>query len=149
MTMPEDYMSISNSTALQPGGKASQAFFALARFALYVDDPADWKDAMAPIRRMAREAMEAVVAEIEETEAGPVVRRNATTVDLKTAASALAKVLGDDRRVVCVVTRADLIAVMIDHTKHSRPEIPTTWQGWPVEVVDHGPMAVMGGDPDA
>lgn len=68
--MPEDYMSICNKTALQPGGKASQAFFVLARFALYVDDPADWKDAMAPIRRMAREAMDAVVAEIEPPTTG-------------------------------------------------------------------------------
>lgn len=76
-------------------------------------------------------------------------RRPGITVDLKTAASGLSKVLGDDRRVVCVCVRAESIAVMIDHTKRNRPEIPSTWQGWPVEIVDHGPMAVMGGDPNA
>lgn len=98
-----------------------------------------------------REFMEyaEVIGALEGDRLKPTERRNGTTVDLKTAASALAKVLGDDRRVVCVAVRATSIAVMIDHTKRSRPEIPADWQGWPVEIVDHGPMAVLGGDPDA
>jgi hypothetical protein len=67
--------------------------------------------------------------------------------DLKRAASALAAKYQDDRRVTSIVCRASSIAVFVDHTRRPAIELPSSWMGWPVEVVDSGPMATMGGDP--
>lgn len=83
-------------------------------------------------------------------EAFPGPPKPTPAVDLKSSASALAKLFQDDRRVISVAVRAASIAIFVDHTKQPRFVFEGgTFRGWPVEIVDHGPMAVMGGDPNA
>lgn len=71
------------------------------------------------------------------------------TVTLKEAASELAKRYRDDRRITSIGIGSDSIVVFVDHTKLPAVELPSEWKGWPVRVVNSGPMAVMGGDPNA